>query len=63
MKLDTAIGTLLDDIGNSSPTLKQEYIDAKKLGYAALMAIRAWRNDNDDDLLWDLPGETNETGS
>lgn len=27
-----------------------------KLGIEALKRIEAWRNDNDEDLLWDLPG-------
>lgn len=32
--------------------------DSIALGIEALKRIDAWRNDNDEDLLWDLPGET-----
>ncbi|MBA7666093.1 hypothetical protein ES703_74170 [subsurface metagenome] len=37
-----------------------------RIGQAALLLIGAgkriiaWRNDNNEDLLWDLPGETSE---
>jgi len=41
----------------------QECADAIKLGSEALKRILAWRNDNDEDLLWDLPGETPEADS
>ncbi|MBA7662913.1 hypothetical protein ES703_70946 [subsurface metagenome] len=30
------------------------------VGINALKRLRAWREDNDEDLLWDLPGETEE---
>ncbi|MBA7556533.1 hypothetical protein ES705_49245 [subsurface metagenome] len=35
-----------------------DFDDAVKLGNEALKRLIAWRNDNDEDLLWDLPGET-----
>ncbi len=33
---------------------------ALQLGSEALDRLKAWRNDNDENLLWDLPGETEE---
>ncbi|GAI63967.1 unnamed protein product, partial [marine sediment metagenome] len=33
---------------------------AYKLSFEALKRLVAWRNDNDEDLLWDLPGETTD---
>lgn len=35
-------------------------VKAIKLGSEALKRIVAWRNNNDEDLLWGLPGETEE---
>lgn len=35
-----------------------DLIDADNLSIEAMKRISAWRDDNDEDLLWDLPGET-----
>lgn len=37
-----------------------EIDEADRLSVEALKRLLAWRNDNDEDLLWDLPGETEE---
>jgi len=56
MKLEKAIEIIERMKNYYSPERK----GALNLGIEALRRLIAWRNDNDEDLLWDLPGETEE---
>ena len=60
MKLEEAIREieLAISYAHFEPNTRQEV--ALKLGIEALKRLIAWRNDNDEDLLWDLPGETED---
>lgn len=61
MKLETAIERLeTAKEGWPGGDDAEEYYMAMELGSEALKRLIAWRNDNDEDLLWDLPGETEE---
>ncbi|MBA7590925.1 hypothetical protein ES708_33069 [subsurface metagenome] len=55
-----AIAVLTDILDYAKPGDPPEKHYATKLGIEALKRISAWRNDNDEDLLWDLPGETED---
>jgi hypothetical protein len=58
MNLEKAI-EILDLITDTPPSgANQDFVDAVKLGNEAMKRLIAWRNNNDEDLLWDLPGET-----
>jgi len=60
MTIDKAIETLqaIQHTGNYQKSLDDT--DAIKLGIEAMKRINAWRNDNNEDLMWDLEGETKE---
>ena len=60
MKLENAIETLTEVSTEYPDQLWDEANEAIKLSIEALKRLIAWRNDNDEDLLWDLPGETTE---
>lgn len=60
MKLATAIYRINLVMGLSSLKGQEEFQAALQLGIEALTRISTWRDDNDEDLLWDLPGETED---
>jgi len=60
MKIPEAIEILFDLLQTSSREKSPDSWDALKLGKEALERIKAWRDDNNEDLLWDLPGETKD---
>ena len=53
-----AIEIIQLDIDDESIDWTSPLGKAYKIAFEALKRITAWRNDNDEDLLWDLPGET-----
>jgi len=60
MTLEEAIKILGDSCWDYIPEEEMDIRDAVQLGIEALKRINAWRDNNDEDLLWDLPGETEE---
>ncbi len=60
MKLEKAIEILVLEASGSPDINQGNLSSAFRLGIEALKRLNAWRNDNDEDLLWDLPGETEE---
>ena len=48
------------NITEASPKMPPDVKEALTMGAGAIERIIAWRNNNDDDLLWNLPGETEE---
>lgn len=60
MKLEKAI-EFIDTAQKGENIIKAGNLHtAIKLVNEAAKRLLAWRNDNDEDLLWDLPGETEE---
>jgi hypothetical protein len=60
MNLSKAI-EILDDMVNPVNTIgNAEDKKAINLGIEALKRTIAWRNDNNDDFLWDFAGETED---
>jgi len=57
MKIIKAIDLLRKDLDDPGSVDITDLNQAQELGIEALNHIAAWRNDNDDDILWDLPGE------
>ncbi len=60
MKLEKAIEGNYKVLKVFDARLEETEKEALKLCIEAGNRIIAWRNDNDDDLLWDLPGETED---
>ena len=60
MELQKAIEILTQHQKGTDPFYLTDLSIAEKLGIEALGSIIAWRDDNDDDFLWDLLGETPE---
>jgi len=48
------------NIAEASPKMPPDVKVALTMGAGALERIIAWRENLDDDLLWNLPGETEE---
>lgn len=60
MKIEKAIEIKLQWRKDGYPSPQVDEIDADMQSIEALKRIVAWRNDNDEDLMWDLLGETEE---
>ena len=60
MTIDEAIKNLTEDIANSSPTLKPEYKEARRLGREALKRFRIYQGYIDLHSRRLLPGETED---
>ena len=48
------------NLDEASPKMPPDVRTALFMGAGALERIIAWRENLDDDLLWNLPGETEE---
>jgi len=60
VKITKAIEILEEDHTSQETGEPSKYQDAVMLGIEALKRIVAWRNDNDEELKWNLPGETED---
>jgi hypothetical protein len=58
MTLDEAIILIQADMDDEDVDWNSQLGRAYKLSFEALKRILAWRNDNNEDFLWDLQGET-----
>jgi len=48
------------NLDEGSKKMPPDVFTALTMGAGAIERIIAWREDNNDDLLWNLPGETEE---
>lgn len=60
MKLDKAIEIQELNVREAGLKMPPDVLKALILSTQVLKHILAWRNDNDEDLLWDIPGETED---
>jgi len=60
MKLPKASEILQLNLNEASPKMPPDVKEALTIGVGVIDRIMEWRETSNDDLLWNIPGETEE---